>query len=495
MAYKFIKDQGEILRKTKIICTIGPACGNESILEKLITSGMDVARINTSHSSREDVKTRISTIREISKKYEKNIAIMLDLQGPKIRIGSLENEIDLADGQEIIFSVRLLNKSRFDETHPITGPSEVIDVDYANFLEDIKDGSVIFIDDGLIECRIIRTDKDLGLAYARVIRGGILKSKKGINLPGISVSVSSITEKDLDFLQLGIDLEVDFIAQSFVRDANDVKLIKEIIKEQKSHIMVIAKIEKHEAVANFDSILKRADAIMIARGDLGIEIPPEDVPGIQKDIIKKANIAGKPVITATQMLDSMIRNPRPTRAEVSDVANAIYDGSDALMLSGETASGEFPVESLEIMARIISKTEGDLDYKEIMQKKFKLKQNTITEAISFAACEIANVLNVKAIITATQSGSTARHISKNRPECTIIGASPNDWVIRQLMISWGVNPVRTKFTENIDKMIREAVEVSREAGHVLEGEKVVITGGIMSSKPGSTDFINVWEVE
>ena len=259
--------------------------------------------------------------------------------------------------------------------------------------------------------------------------------------------------------------------------------------------MVIAKIEKHEAVANFDAILKRADAIMIARGDLGIEIPPEDVPGIQKDIIRKSNNAGKPVITATQMLDSMIRNPRPTRAEVSDVANAIYDGSDALMLSGETASGQFPVESFEMMARIINKTEEDLDYKEIIQKKFKLKQYTITEAISFAACEIANVLNVKAIITATQSGSTARQISKNRPESTIIGASPNEWVIRQLMISWGVNPVRTKFTENIDTMIREAVDVSRKTGHVLEGEKVVITGGIMSSKPGSTDFINVWEVE
>ena len=456
---------------------------------------MDVARINTSHSSKEEAKISINAIREISKKYGKNTAIMLDLQGPKIRIGSLETEIDLKDGQDIIFSVRLLDKSRFDGSYPITGSSKVIDVDYANFLDDIKEGSVIFIDDGLIECRIIKTDKNSGIAYAKVIRGGILRSKKGINLPGVSVSVPSITQKDLDFLQLGIDQEVDFIAQSFVRDANDVKQVKEIIKGQKSNIMVVAKIEKHEAVANFDAILKRADAIMVARGDLGIEIPPEDVPAIQKDIIRKTNIAGKPVITATQMLDSMIRNPRPTRAEVSDVANAIYDGSDALMLSGETASGQFPVESFEMMARIISKTEEDLDYKEIIQKKFELKQYTITEAISFAACEIANVLNVKAIITATQSGSTARQISKNRPESPIIGASPNEWVIRQLMISWGVNPVRTKFTENIDTMIREAVDVSRKAGHVLEGEKVVITGGIMGSKPGSTDFINVWEVE
>ncbi len=259
--------------------------------------------------------------------------------------------------------------------------------------------------------------------------------------------------------------------------------------------MVIAKIEKHEAVANFDAILKRADAIMIARGDLGIEIPPEDVPGIQKDIIRKANIAGKPVITATQMLDSMIRNPRPTRAEVSDVANAIYDGSDALMLSGETASGQFPVESFEMMSRIISKTEEDLDYKEIMQTKFKLKQNTITEAISFAACEIANVLNVKAIITATQSGSTARQISKNRPESAIIGASPNEWVIRQLMISWGVISVKTRFVADIDMMIGEAIGAGQSAGLVDPGDKVIITGGILVSSPGSTNFINVREVE
>ena len=519
---------GVILRKTKIICTIGPSCSNESILERLIINGMDVARINTSHSSIDDAKTQISAIRDISKKFGKNTAIMLDLQGPKIRIGNLETEIDLKDGQDIVFIVRPpgnffpgnISAAKDGATgfhasndaisggilsdgpvkSQIISPGnkssvEVIDVDYANFLEDIKEGSVIFIDDGLIECRITKADKNSGIAYARVIRGGILRSKKGINLPGVSVSVSSITQKDLDFLQLGIEQEVDFIAQSFVRDANDIKQVKEIIKDQKSNIMVVAKIEKHEAVANFDAILKRADAIMIARGDLGIEIPPEDVPGIQKDIIRKANIAGKPVITATQMLDSMIRNPRPTRAEVSDVANAIYDGSDALMLSGETASGQFPVESFEMMARIISKTEEDLDYKEIIQKKFKLKQYTITEAISFAACEIANVLSVKVIITATQSGSTARQISKNRPESIIIGASPNEWVIRQLMISWGVNPVRTRFTEDIDTMIREAVDVSRKSGHVLEGEKVVITGGIMSSKPGSTDFINVWEVE
>jgi pyruvate kinase len=258
--------------------------------------------------------------------------------------------------------------------------------------------------------------------------------------------------------------------------------------------MVIAKIEKHEAVANFSSILRQADGIMIARGDLGVEIDQEDIPYIQKDIIKKTNLAGKPVITATQMLDSMIRNPRPTRAEVSDVANAILDGSDAVMLSGETAAGKFPIEAFEMMAKIINKTESTLDYQEIIQKKFEIRQNTITEAISFASCEIANELSSKAIITSTQSGNTARQVSKNKPRSIIIGASPHDWVIRQLMISWGVIPAKTDFTDNINKLIEEAINVTKENGYVNKGDTVVITGGVMINKPGSTNFINVKEI-
>ncbi len=368
-------------------------------------------------------------------------------------------------------------------------------MEYKYFLEDIKEGCRIFIDDGLIELAVISIDKKTGIAKAKVIRGGTLKSKKGINLPGITVSVNSVTEKDLEFLDLGIENNVDFVAQSFVRNSQDIRQIKDIISKRRSHIMVIAKIEKHEAVADFDNILKHSDAIMIARGDLGIEIPEEEVPNIQKEIIRKSNIAGKPVITATQMLDSMIRNPRPTRAEVSDVANAIFDGSDALMLSGETAAGAFPVRSLQMMVRIINRAEENLDYSEIMRKKFIQKQHSITEAISFAACEIANVLGASAIITATQSGSTARHVSKNRPACMIIGASSHEHVIRQLMLSWGVVPVRTEFTRNVDSMLNDTVEVSKKAGYIKEGEKVVITGGILSSRPGSTNFINVREIE
>ena len=498
------------MRKTKVICTIGPSSSKPGVLEKLMLAGMDVARINTSHSSKDETLKKIMTIRKLSKKNNTNTAIMLDLQGPKIRLGKLENEILLEDNQDIIFfvqkSVPGTNASLIDiksknqqgyKNISIPGLKDLplIEVDYKNFLIDVKEGSNIFIDDGLIEVCINRIDTNRGIAEAKVIRGGILKSKKGINLPGVTVSVNSVTEKDLDFLKFGIENNVDFIAQSFVRNSGDVRCIKEIIKDKKSSIMVVAKIEKHEAVADFDNILQHSDAIMIARGDLGIEIPEEDVPNIQKDIIRKSNMVGKPVITATQMLDSMIRNPRPTRAEVSDVANAIVDGSDALMLSGETAAGSYPLEALQMMIRIINKTEEGLDYGEIMQKKFSQEQHSITEAISFAACEMANVLGASAIITATQSGSTARQVSKNRPACVIIGASSHENVIRQLMLSWGVSPLKTRFTKNIDSMLREAVEASRASGYVRAGEKVVITGGILSSKPGSTNFINVREVE
>jgi pyruvate kinase len=503
------------LRKTRIICTIGPSSSEAGILEQLMLGGMDIARINTSHSSAEDTINKINLVRSIAKKNNLNTAILLDLQGPKIRVGKLENDILLHEGQDIIFSVsepengknskkpflnpqvKKVGTSSGSET--ISGQNKsglvMVNVEYMQFLEDIREGCRIFIDDGLIELTVISIDKKTGIAKAKVIRGGTLKSKKGINLPGITVSVNSITEKDLEFLDLGIKNNVDFVAQSFVRNSHDIRQIKDIISKHKSHIMVIAKIEKHEAVSDFDNILKHSDGIMIARGDLGIEIPEEDVPNIQKDIIRKSNIAGKPVITATQMLDSMIRNPRPTRAEVSDVANAIFDGSDALMLSGETASGAFPVTSLQMMVKIINSTEESLDYSEILRKKFYQKQHSITEAISFAACEMAHVLGASAIITATQSGSTARQVSKNRPSCKIIGASSHEYVIRQLMLSWGVIPVLTQFTQNIDSMLNETAEVSKKSGYIKEGDKVVITGGILSSKPGSTNFINIREIE
>jgi pyruvate kinase len=481
-----------MLKKTKIICTIGPSSKSIKILEKLISGGMDIARINTSHSTKEEILEITTAIRDISAHYNKNTAILLDLQGPKIRVGRLNKDIELKAGHKVIFTIAGKDstaKNFFEKD------IEIISIDYDNFLNDVKEEATVFLDDGLFECRVIKIFKSKGYAEAKVIMGGILKSHKGINLPGVSISIDSVTKKDLEFLDFGIDIKVDFIAQSFVRQSEDVKHIMDIIKKKNSNIMVIAKIEKHEAVTNFNSILRQADGIMIARGDLGVEINQEDLPYIQKNIIKKANLAGKPVITATQMLDSMIRNPRPTRAEVSDVANAIIDGSDAVMLSGETAAGKYPVEAFEMMLKIINKTENTLDYQEFIQKNFEIQQKTITDAISFASCDIANDLSSKAIITSTQSGNTARHVSKNKPKSMIIGASPNDWVIRQLMLSWGVFPVKTKYPNSINKLIEEAVNSAKEHGYIKKGDTVVITGGVMINKPGSTNFINVKEIE
>lgn len=483
------------MRKTKIICTIGPATIEEKVLKRMITGGMDIARINSSHSSPEEVIEIAGKIRKIARKFNKNTAIMLDLQGSKIRIGRLDNKMRLVKKQKVAFTT-------IDDC--AIGPevsNNIIKVAYDRFVDDIKKGSRIFINDGLIECRVKEINRPKNFAICEVITGGILASYKGINLPGITISADSITEKDMEFLELGLKLEVDFIAQSFVRNSGDVEIIKKVISDKKSHVMVIAKIEKHEAVKNFDDILAASDAIMVARGDLGIEVDAEDIPYLQKEIIKKSNRAGKPVVTATQMLDSMMRNPRPTRAEVSDVANAIIDGSDAVMLSGETAIGEYPLESLKMMVRIINKTESSLDYDLLMRnrnagnKKIKPNQDTIAGAISFASCEIARILNAKAIISSTESGHTARQVSKNKPRSMIIGASSNDWVIKQLMISWGVIPVKSGPARNIDTMINESVNASKKLKYVKTGDRVVITAGVLLNKPGSTNLINVKEVE
>lgn len=483
------------MRKTKIICTIGPASRDEKILKKMILGGMDIARINSSHSSADEVIEIIRKIRKISREFNKNTAIMLDLQGSKIRVGKLEDKIRLCKKQKIIFTTEDGCNLDSADNH------NIIKVTYSKFIEDIEKGSRIFINDGLIECRVKEIDRRKNIAICEVVTGGILESHKGINLPGITISADSITGKDMEFLELGIKMEVDFIAQSFVRNSGDVDKIKEAIRDKKSHIMVVAKIEKHEAVDNFDDILKSADAIMVARGDLGIEVNAEDIPYLQKEIIKKSNRAGKPVVTATQMLDSMIRNPRPTRAEVSDVANAIIDGSDAVMLSGETAVGLYPLESLGMMIRIINKTEISLDYdlllrnRDIRNKKLRADHDTITGAISFASCEIAQILNAKAIVSSTESGHTARQVSKNKPKSMIIGTSSNDWVIRQLMISWGVIPVKTKSARDIDMMINESVNVSKKLKYVSKGDRIVITAGVLLNKPGSTNLINVKEIE
>ena len=483
------------LKRTKIICTIGPASSSDGILGKMIRQGMDIVRINTSHSDTGEVSILVKKIRKISSENNKNTAIILDLQGPKIRIGELKENIELKSGQNIIFTTS--KKARLSKEYN----DPIIEVSYSGFIEDIKEGGTIFIDDGLIECRVKKIDKKARTALCRTIIGGMLSSNKGINLPDVSVSVDSVTRKDIKFLKLGIKLKVDFIAQSFVRNKKDIIRVKNEINKSGSTIKIIAKIEKHEAVNAFDSILEVSDAIMVARGDLGIEIDAEAVPSVQKNIIKKSNLEGKPVITATQMLNSMIGNPRPTRAEVSDVANAIIDGSDAVMLSGETAVGKYPVKALEMMVRITRETEKTLDYdailrnNAILRKKLKIPHNTITEAISFAACEIGNILRVDAIITSTESGFTARQVSKSRPRSIIIGTSPNQWVVRQLMLSWGVMPILTKSSKNIYNMIEEDIRAAKEKGYINKNDTVVITAGVLVNKPGSTNLINVREIE
>ncbi len=475
------------IKKAKVVCTIGPACNDYQSLKRMIRAGMDIARINTSHSSENEVITVTERIRKAAAELNTNTAVLLDLQGPKIRVGNLRQDVMVKRGEQIKLTTM--------DAQQVYDPEEgiVIKVGYDKFIDDISKGNTIFIDDGLIELKVTRVSRSKSNATCEVVRGGVIKSNKGINLPKIKVSLDSVTEKDYYFLQLGLRLGVDFIAQSFVRDREDVAKIKEKIKDSGNNQMVIAKIEKHEAIDNFDSILDEADAIMIARGDLGIEIDQEDVPLLQKKIIKDSNRLGKPVITATQMLDSMIRNHRPTRAEVSDVANAILDGSDAIMLSGETAIGKFPLESLQMMVKIINKTEQEFSYSPLESSVSGEEPATITQAISAACCEVAHRLHAKTIITSTKTGHTARQVAKNRPCTAIIAVSPREHVIRQLMVSWGVVPMNTRYVESTNEIVDESIEATKKKGFIRKGDIVVITAGV--NKPGSTNMIDVRRAE
>ena len=495
-----ISKKEQLLKKTKIVCTIGPSSKDPKKIKKLIVSGMDVARINTSHSNFDEIEQIINNVRKIAKETEKEVAVMLDLQGPKIRLGSLKNDIETEPG-DILFvhgsdAFDLKSNQGLQEyilKNKIESP-KTIKIDLEDFSSYVQRGSKLFIDDGLIQLKVLESFKKGDIAVCEVIISGVLKSKKGVNIPDATVELDALTNEDKKYLQFSLKFAVDFIAQSFVRNKEDVQELKEIILKNKSNSLIIAKIENRKAVDNFKEILDIADGIMIARGDLGIELDAEDVPSIQKTMIATANGCGKPIITATQMLDSMIRNPTPTRAEVSDVANAIYDGSDAVMLSGETAAGRYPLQALNMMVRIIKRTEAEIDYDLILEKKFSLKRETITESMSFAACEVSSVLGADAIITTTQSGHTARQISKNRPKSLILGVSPHTYVLRQLLLSWGVNPLKSTLKKDINKIIEEAISIPLSKKLLKKGDIAVITGGIMVNKPGSTNFINVVKV-
>ncbi|RUT29529.1 pyruvate kinase [Paenibacillus zeisoli] len=471
------------MRKTKIVCTIGPSSESLENTKKLILAGMNVARLNFSHGDFEEHGNRIKTIRQASKELGKSVAILLDTKGPEIRTGKLAVEpIELVQDEFITLT-----------TEEILGDKDRISVTYSELPNDVEVGSTILIDDGLIGLTVV--DIQGTEIKCRIVNGGTIKSKKGVNVPGVHISLPGITEKDANDIIFGIEQGIDFIAASFVRKASDVLEIRELLeKHNATYIQIISKIENQQGVDNLDEILEVSDGLMVARGDLGVEIPAEDVPLAQKTMIEKCNRVGKPVITATQMLDSMQRNPRPTRAEASDVANAIFDGTDAIMLSGETAAGKYPVESVLTMSRIAEKAESALKYREIFEKQSHAQQTTVTEAISQAVANSALDLNAKAIITSTETGYTARMVSKYRPQSPIIAVTTVDQTLRRLALAWGVTPVKGEQASSTDELFDCAMKGGVESGLVKEGDLVVITAGVPLGRSGSTNLVKISQI-
>lgn len=468
-------------KKTKIVCTIGPSSENEAVLKELIANGLNVCRLNFSHGSHPEHQAKIDLIKKVRKETDQPIAILLDTKGPEIRTGKFDaEEILLEEGQTFTLT-----------TEDIIGNKEISSISYKGLVHDVKPGNTILIDDGLISMEVQKvTDKDI---VCLVKNSGIIKNNKGINVPNVKINLPAITQKDKEDIIFGIENNIDFIAASFVRKASDVLAIREILEEYDAeHIQIISKIENQEGVDNIDDILQVTDAIMIARGDLGVEIPTEDIPIVQKMIIKKCNLLSKPVITATQMLDSMIRNPRPTRAEVTDVANAIYDGTDAIMLSGETASGKYPVEALKTMSRIASKTETTLDYSKMTSERAKNRSVNITNAISHATCTTADDIGASAIITATESGYTARMVSSYRPSQQIIGVVNDEVVLRQMGIVWGIVPLNIeRRVDSTDELFDVSIDSATKEELIKSGDVVVITAGVPLRQTGSTNLIKV----
>lgn len=471
------------MRKTKIVCTIGPSSESLENIKKLIMAGMNVARLNFSHGDFEEHGGRIKTIRQASAELGKSIAILLDTKGPEIRTGKLKEEPLELEQDELITLT----------TEEILGDKDRLSITYSDLPNDVEAGSTILIDDGLIGLTVLEVQGTE--IKCRIVNGGTIKSKKGVNVPGVNISLPGITEKDANDIKFGIEQGIDFVAASFVRKASDVLEIRELLeKNNATHIHIISKIENQQGVDNLDEILEVSDGLMVARGDLGVEIPAEDVPLAQKRMIEKCNRAGKPVITATQMLDSMQRNPRPTRAEASDVANAIFDGTDAIMLSGETAAGKYPVESVLTMSRIAEKAESALEYREIFIKQSNAQQTTVTEAISQAVANSALELNAKAIISSTETGYTARMVSKYRPQAPIIAVTTEEQTMRRLALNWGVTPVKGEIASSTDEMFDYAMKGGLDSGLVKEGDLVVITAGIPLGRSGSTNLVKIGQI-
>ncbi len=468
------------MRKTKIICTLGPSTDDNKILKQLILEGMDVARFNFSHGNHEEHLARFKKIEKFRNELGIPVATLLDTKGPEIRIGTFKEhkKTTLIEGQTFTLTSR-----------DIEGDENQVSITYPNLIYDIEIGDKVLIDDGLVEMTVKDiTETDI-ICYVK--NNGTISDRKGVNVPGVQLSMPYISDKDREDILFGISHNYDFIAASFVRTADDIKEIRKMLNKHNSKTKIIAKIENYQGVENIDSIIDASDGIMIARGDMGVEIPYEEVPSIQKMIIKKVYNSSKQVITATQMLDSMIKNPRPTRAEATDVANAIYDGTSAIMLSGETAAGCYPVEALKTMVRITLRTEADIDYK----KRFRMIDvcdcPDITDAISRATVTTAHDLNAKMIITVTTSGKTARIISRYRPECQILGCTTDPIVYRQLSMAWGVTPLLMQVEHDTFELFDHAILAVEKAGFLQEGELAVLTAGVPLGMSGTTNIIKV----
>jgi pyruvate kinase len=466
-------------KRTKIVCTVGPSTDQPGILEAMIAAGMNVARFNFSHGSHDDHAKRISLVRAAAEKAGQPIALMLDTKGPEMRLGKFDGgKVHLSMGQVFTLTSR-----------DVLGTKEIVSVNYKNLANEVAPGTKILLSDGLIELMIEKIEGEDILTT--VLNSGEISNNKRVAVPGVCINLPPVSDQDIADIQFGIKQGMDFIAASFIQQASNVLAIRKILEDAHTEMGIIAKIENTPGVANIDDILKVADGIMVARGDLGVEIPPEDVPLVQKLLIKKCNQVGKPVITATQMLESMIVNPRPTRAEASDIANAIIDGTDAIMLSGETASGRYPVEAITTMAKIALRTEYDLDYGELLQQNVIPLSRTTTAAISHASAQIAHDLSASAIITATKSGYTARMVSQCRPDVPIVAVTPSEKTVRQAQLLWGVYPILDKEVQKPGAEMDNSIQAALQAGMIQHGDLVVVTAGVPFGLQGTTNTIQV----
>ena len=467
------------MRKTKIICTLGPSTDQDGVLRELVANGMNVARFNFSHGSYEEHKGRLDNLKAIRAELGKPVAALLDTKGPEIRLKEFKNGVEMLEaGQTFTLTTR-----------EVEGTKEICSITYKDLPQDVQAGGTIMLDDGLIKLRIEKvTDTDI---TCTVLNSGKIKNKKGVNVPGVHLSMPYLSQRDRDDIIFGVQQGFDFIAASFVRTAQDVYDIRNLLNEYDSNIRIIAKIENREGVDNIDSILAAADAVMVARGDLGVEIDFTELPGIQKSIIDRSFSFGKPIVTATQMLDSMMVNPRPTRAEISDVANAIYDGTSAIMLSGETAAGAYPVEALKTMSAIAERTENEVHYRDNRLMDAGSGQISVSDATAHAACLTAKDVNATAIVTVSESGNTARLLSKYRPAQPIIACVMNEQVQRQLAISWGITPLMMNLASSTDELIEMSTALAKENGYLHDGELAVVTAGVPVGVSGTTNMIKI----